>query len=217
MKFYKNFIRTFNDLPGHTTLLIHSLSGCLFHCFGCHNYDEIVAQTPKEYKTKEGLYTYLEKSGYLVDAVMFSGGEFLIDKIEEIEDLLKNVRARFDGKIIVTTCGVYCDKVKHLFRKDLVDGIHIDMKLPYHVLDVDADQQIFKDIMGITPTEKLVDNLLDSIDTVIKHNSELDQVRTVQYPILSDAFFDEIKSYVNKQKAYYNSNVPYYLNEFLYS
>src|SRR5699024_4350144 len=92
MKLYNNFIRTFNDLPDHTTLLIHSLSGCPLHCFGCHNYDEIVANTPAEYKTPDDLYHYLDKSGFLFDAVMFSGGEFLIDRVDDIADLLETVR-----------------------------------------------------------------------------------------------------------------------------
>src|SRR5699024_2676285 len=168
----------------------------MLHCYGCHNYDEIVAHTPKEYKTKTDLYNYLELSGYLFDAIMFSGGEFLIDKIEEITTLLEKTRSIFSGKIIVTTCGIYNKKIRHLIKLGLVDGIHIDMKLPYHVLDPKNDQQIFQDVMGIKPNEKLINNLLDSIDTVIQHNSPLDQIRTVKYPILADIFFEEIRIYI---------------------
>ncbi|WP_018934167.1 4Fe-4S cluster-binding domain-containing protein [Gracilibacillus lacisalsi] len=216
MKFYNRFIRTFLDLPDHTTLLVHSLSGCLLHCYGCHNYDEIVANTPKNYKTKEDLYAYLERNGFLFDAVMFSGGEFLIDKIADITDLLKKVRSIFKGKIIVTTCGIYHTKLKRLIAEGLVDGIHIDMKLPYHVLDPKEDQHIFQDVMGIQPNHQLIENLLASIDTVIQHNSPLDQVRTVKYPILADIFFEEIRDYVEKRKSYFQSDVPYYLNPFQY-
>ncbi|QGH33202.1 4Fe-4S cluster-binding domain-containing protein [Gracilibacillus salitolerans] len=216
MKFYNRFIRTFQDLPDHTTLLVHSLSGCLLHCYGCHNYDEIIANTPRQYKTKEDLYNYLEKSGFLFDAVMFSGGEFLIDKIEDITVLLEQVQSIFNGKIIVTTCGIYNTKIKHLIEKELVDGIHIDMKLPYHVLDPKEDQKIFQDIMGIKASHQLIENLLESIDTVIQHNSPLDQVRTVKYPILADTFFDEIRDYIEQRKSYFQSDVPYYLNQFQY-
>lgn len=216
MKFYKNFIRTFNDLPDHTTLLIHTLSGCPLHCFGCHNYDEIIANTPKEHKTREDLYQYLEKGGFLFDAVMFSGGEFLIDNINEICDVLRNVRQIFDGKIIVTTSGIYHKKVQRLYEENLVDGIHIDMKLPYHALDVEEDKQIFEDVIGITPSQKVVDNFLQSIDMVISHGSILDQVRTVKYPLLDDAFFEETRNYVEERKAYYQSDVPYFLNDFMH-
>lgn len=216
MKLYNTFIRTFTDLPNHTTLLIHSLSGCPLHCFGCHNYDEIIANTPKEYKTLDDLYDYLKKSGFLFDAIMFSGGEFLINPLDKVCDLLRQVRNLFDGKIIVTTSGIYYNKLRTLYDKQLVDGIHIDMKLPYHALDTEKDAQIYNDIMGITPSEKLVDQLIASVDAVIEHNSVLDQVRTVRYPLLDDAFFTEIRHFVEERKAYYDSIVPYYLNEFIY-
>ncbi|WP_026908677.1 4Fe-4S cluster-binding domain-containing protein [Paucisalibacillus globulus] len=216
MKLYNNFIRTFTDLPNHTTLLIHSLSGCPLHCFGCHNYDEIIANTPKEYKTADDLYDYLRKSGFLFDAIMFSGGEFLINSLNEVRDLLQQVRTLFDGKIIVTTSGIYYQKVRTLYEENLVDGIHIDMKLPYHVLDVKEDAQIYKDIMGITPSKKVVNQLIASVDAVIEHNSILDQVRTVQYPLLDEAFFTEIRHFVEERKAYHGSIVPYFQNEFVH-
>ncbi|SER62289.1 Pyruvate-formate lyase-activating enzyme [Gracilibacillus ureilyticus] len=216
MKFYNNFIRTFTDLPDHTTLLVHSLSGCLLHCYGCHNYEEIVANTPKQYKTEEELLNYLEKSGFLFDAIMFSGGEFLIDKVSEIEKLLQQVRNIFNGKIIITTCGVYPDKIKKLLTENLADGFHIDMKLPYHVLNAENDKQIFRDVMGITPNRRLIEKLLLSIDHVIEHNSSIDQIRTVKYPILADIFFDEIRNYVEERKDHFRSSVPYFLNEFMH-
>ncbi|WP_313802051.1 4Fe-4S cluster-binding domain-containing protein [Cytobacillus sp.] len=216
MKFYNNFIRTFTDLPNHTTLLIHSLSGCPLHCVGCHNYDEIIANTPKEYKTTDDLYDYLKKSGFLFDAVMFSGGEFLINPLNEVRDLLQRVREFFEGKIIVTTSGIYFQKLQALYEENLVDGIHIDMKLPYHVLDVNEDAQIYKDIMGIIPSKELVGQLIASVDAVIEHNSILDQVRTVQYPLLDEVFFTEIRHFVEERKAYHGSIVPYFLNEFAY-
>lgn len=215
IKLYNNFIRTFTDLPNHTTLLLHSLSGCPLKCFGCHNYDEIIANTPKEYKTTDDLYDYLERSGFLFDAVMFSGGEFLINPMREVRELLLEVRKRFDGIIIVTTSGMYYDKLQVLYDENLVDGIHIDMKLPYHMLDFEEDAKIYKDIMGITPNQKMVDNLLNSVDAVIRHGSELDQVRTVKYPLLDDGFFEEIRRFVDERKSHYNSQVPYFLNDFI--
>lgn len=216
MKLYNNFIRTFTDLPNHTTLFIHSLSGCPLRCFGCHNYDEIIANTPKQYKTTDDLYAYMQKSGFLFDAIMFSGGEFLINPLDEVREVLTRIREIFHGRIIVTTSGVYYKKLQALYTEHLVDGVHIDMKLPYHMLDVKADAQIFKDIMGITPSEKLIEQLLASVDAVIAHNSVLDQVRTVKYPLLDEDFFTEIKRFVDERKAYHNSVVPYFLNEFIY-
>ncbi|MFD2655813.1 hypothetical protein [Gracilibacillus thailandensis] len=78
------------------------------------------------------------------------------------------------------------------------------------------DQHIFQDVMGIKPNQQLIENLLASIDTVIQHNSPLDQMRIVKDPILADIFFEEIRDYVEKRKSYFQSDVPYYLNQFQY-
>lgn len=147
---------------------------------------------------------------------MFSGGEFLINPMKDVRTLLLEVRSRFDGVIIVTTSGMYFDKVRALYDENLVDGIHIDMKLPYHTLDVVEDADIYQDIMGIKPNAKVVENLLSSVDAVIAHNSALDQVRTVRYPLLDDAFFEQIKAYVDSRKDFHNSDVSYFLNDFIF-
>lgn len=215
MKFYKKLIRVFNDLPDHTTLLIHSLVGCPMKCIGCHNYDEIIANTPKDYCTSKDIINHIEQNGFLFDAVMFSGGEFLLEGIDKISDLLLEVRSVFDGKIIVNTNGMFPDKVDFLLRNSLVDGIHVDMKLPYHMLDIKEDKEIYRAIMGITPTKQLIDNLLNTIELVIKSDTSLSQVRTVKYPLLSQEFFDETKRYVEELKQKYNSIVPYFQNEFI--
>lgn len=215
MKFYKKLIRVFNDLPDHTTLLIHSLAGCPMKCMGCHNYDEIIANTPKDYYTSKDIINHIEQNGFLFDAVMFSGGEFLLEGIDKISDLLLEIRSVFDGKIIVNTNGMFPDKVDFLLRNSLVDGIHVDMKLPYHVLDIKEDKEIYQTILGITPTKQLIDNLLNTIELVIKSDTILSQVRTVKYPLLSQEFFDETKRYVEELKQKYNSIVPYFQNEFM--
>lgn len=215
MKFYKKLTRVFDDLPYHTTLLIHSLVGCPMKCVGCHNYDEIIANTPKDYYTDDDIISHIEQNGFLFDAVMFSGGEFLLEGIDKISNLLLDVREIFEGKIIVNTNGMFPDKIDFLLRNSLVDGIHVDMKLPYHLLDVKEDKDIYRAIMGINPTKQIVDDLLNSIELVIKSDTTLSQVRTVKYPMLSDEFFKETELYVNELKTKYNSNVPYFQNEFM--
>src|SRR5690625_5627460 len=98
MKLYNNFIRTFTDLPNHTTLLLHSLSGCPLKCFGCHNYDEIIANTPKEYKTIDELYDYLKKSGFLSIPVCFSADNFVFNHFNRELPHLHHCVQLFDGK-----------------------------------------------------------------------------------------------------------------------
>ncbi|TVX95956.1 hypothetical protein [Cohnella terricola] len=76
LAFYPRFIRTFDDLPGQLSLLIHAWNGCNMRCYGCHNADELIAKPPKDHLS--GAQVVERLSGYdaMFDAVLFSGGEF---------------------------------------------------------------------------------------------------------------------------------------------
>ncbi|WP_341278068.1 radical SAM protein [Paenibacillus sp. FSL H8-0537] len=216
LTFYPRFIRTFTDLPGHLSLLIHAWNGCNMRCYGCHNDAELIAQKPVPHLllTPEQTLERLSGSDGLFDAVLFSGGEFLISSAAELESFLRRVRLIFRGKIIVMTNGTFPGKLKHLLELALIDGVHIDMKLPFHLLDPVEDAEVFEAIIGAQPSDRFCQDILDSVDLVIRHNSRLSQVRTVRYPLLSEEFFVQIASYIEQLKDKYDSIVPYYLNPY---
>ncbi|WP_235533006.1 radical SAM protein [Paenibacillus sp. Leaf72] len=216
LTFYPRFIRTFTDLPGHLSLLIHAWNGCNMRCYGCHNDAELIAQKPIPHLllTAEETLDRLSGSDGLFDAVLFSGGEFLIGSAAELESFLRRVRLIFRGKIIIMTNGTFPGKLKRLLELALIDGVHIDMKLPFHLLDPAEDAEVFEAIIGAQPSVRFCQDILDSVDLVIRHNSRLSQVRTVRYPLLSEEFFVQIASYVEHLKDKYDSIVPYSLNPY---
>ncbi|ANY68968.1 radical SAM protein [Paenibacillus sp. BIHB 4019] len=216
LTFYPQFIRTFTDLPGHLSLLIHSWNGCNMRCYGCHNDAELIAQQPIPHRllTAEQTLERLSGSDGLFDAVLFSGGEFLLSSTAELESFLRRVRAIFNGKMIVMTNGTFPGKLQRLLDLALIDGIHIDMKLPFHLMDPKEDAEVFKAIIGVVPTERFCQDILASVEMVIRHNSRLSQVRTVRYPLLSEEFFVQIAAYVQQLKDKHNSLVPYCLNPY---
>lgn len=215
MKFYKNFIRTFKDLPNHHSLLIHSLVGCNFRCVGCHNYNELIENKDnQDYFIETDILNHLKLNGYLFDSIIFSGGEFLLEDIFSVSKFLGDIREIFNGTIIINTNGAFPNKINHLLNEKLIDGFHIDMKLPYHLLDIEEDKEIYQLILGVTPTQEYIAKLLSSIELIIKNNSQYSQVRTVKYPMLSQEYFTEIEKYINKLCKKYNSNVPYLLNDY---
>ncbi|KPV56600.1 hypothetical protein QJ48_26795 [Paenibacillus sp. A3] len=216
LRFYPIMIRTFEDLPGNTSLVIHSLAGCNLHCFGCHNYDELVASNHEHYLLPDDILQQIKMSGFLFDAVIFSGGEFLMGNLEEISVFLTKLRKWFQGKIIINTNGTFPEKIRHLLERELADGIHIDMKLPYHSFDKNVDMAAYQAVLGVLPTPELVQNMMSAIQLVVRHNSPLSQVRTVKYPVLSEEYFEQIRSYVDELNGRYNSNVAYKLNEFYF-
>lgn len=214
MRFYKNFIRSFRDLPNYHSLLIHSLAGCNFKCIGCHNYKELIENKDnQDYFEESDILAQLKLNGYLFDSIIFSGGEFLLEDLDSISQLLGDIRKIFDGIIIINTNGAFPNKIAHLLNEQLVDGFHIDMKLPYHLLVVEEDKDIYQTILGIIPTQDFIEKLLLSIKFTIKNNSPYSQVRTVKYPMLSQEYFTEIEKYISKLRRKYNSNVPYRLND----
>lgn len=201
-------------MPNHLSMIFHSLEGCNFDCYHCFNHN-LIKQEQIECYSEKDLLTFIELSGYLFDCIIFSGGEFLLSDIKEIKRFLNEIKQIFAGKIIINTNGCFPNKIEELYSNKLVDGIHLDIKLPYHWLDIRQDQELIKDILGVEINQQIKEKLLQSIDLVIKHNSKYDQLRTVKYPILDEQFFIEIKKYINQRKEKLNSNIPWYLNEFI--
>ncbi|HDK7176523.1 TPA: radical SAM protein [Clostridium botulinum] len=216
MRFYKNIIRSYVDLPNNISMLIHSIScGCNLKCYGCFNYNDLIVNPPNEYYTEEDILNIIRKQGFMFDAIIFSGGEFLLEDIKDIEDLLKNIKKEFTGKIIIYTNGTNPNKVEYLLNKKLVDGFHVDMKLPYHLLDVKKDKDIFKVIIGFIPTQNMINNILKTTNIIVKNGSKYNQIRTVRYPVLTDDYFKEIKLYIKQLEERYNKKIQYKLNEFI--
>ncbi|MFC4597984.1 radical SAM protein [Cohnella hongkongensis] len=215
LAFYPRFIRTFDDLPKRVSLLIHSWNGCNMRCVGCHNYDDLIAAAPDGSRlTADQAIERIRGSAGLFDALLISGGEFLMNNASEIVDFLRQVREAFDGSVIVYTNGAFPRKLRLLLDGKLVDGVHIDMKLPYHCLDPEEDADVYEAIIGTVPSRRLCLDMLESIEAVIRHNSAVSQVRTVRYPLLSDEYFALIRGFVDELNARHNSCVPYFLNPY---
>jgi pyruvate-formate lyase-activating enzyme len=216
--FYKNTIRSYKDLPNKVSLIFHSINcSCNLKCFGCFNYKTIVQGDKSDYLNEEQVLDIINKTGYMYDVIIFSGGEFLLHDITEIEALLVKIKEIYNGSIVIYTNGILFNKIKYLTYKKLIDGFHIDMKLPYHLLepDLQEDQELMKAILGRVLNHEEISNILNSINLVIRENSPYSQIRTVRYPILPNEVFDEIKARIDCSNIVHGSNVPYYLNEYI--
>ena len=213
MKFYRKIIKTSVDLKPYTSLVIHSLEGCNLNCYGCFNKEEIIEKKHEVYLSEKEVLERLELNGFLADAVIFSGGEFLISDIDEIINFLKKVRGIYPGYIIIYTNGTFPEKVEKLIELNLVDGFHVDMKLPFHSKILKTED--FEKILGLRMTQEVSKKVLNTISIVIEQNSPMSQIRTVKYDCLSEEYFDEINSYICQLNEKYNSSVPYKLNDFI--
>ena len=209
-------MRSYKDIPNKVSLILHSVNcKCNFKCFGCFNYEDLILKDHINFYNEKDILNIIENSKDIIDVIIFSGGEFLLHSLEDIESICLKIKDKFNKKIVIYTNGTQYEKVKYLINNKIIDGLHIDMKLPYNLMDSEEDKDIFKSILGIELKENDMNNILQSMELIIKHNSEYSQVRTVKYPILPIDFFDEIKVYIEELNKKYNSNVQYYLNEYI--
>lgn len=216
IKFYKNTMRSYKDIPNKISLIIHSVScKCNLKCFGCFNYNELILKEHKEYYSENDVLNIIENSKDLIDVIIFSGGEFLLHELEDIESICSKIKRTYNKTIVIYTNGTQYDKVKYLLENKLVDGFHVDMKLPYHLMNVKEDEEIFKKILGITINNSTLENILKTINIIIKNNSKYSQIRTVKYPILPNEFFEEIELFIKELNKKYNAKVVYCLNEYI--
>lgn len=217
IKYYSNIILSLSEIEQHPVLLIHGLTGCPFHCFHCFNYDELIAHPPKEHETIEGVLATIKREEKLFDYIVFSGGEFLLAPLDALRHDLQLVRSQSDKPIIIYTTGFELDKMKTLFLEGLVDGYHVDMKLPYHLLNED-DFDLIELTMGITVTNlSLFDRLLEAIEFTVAYDKGYNKIRSVRYPFISPSAFEENYRYIYLLNRKYGKNVPYDVNPFIYT
>ena len=213
IRFSKNIIRSFRDLPDKTSLVIHSI-GCNLKCYQCFNYETLV-YNPLDICDEKYILNQIQLNGYLVDAVIISGGEFLLNDTNEIYFFLKQLKEIFNGLIIINTNGTSPDKMQKLIDVNRVDGFHIDMKLPYHLLDSNKDNELIKSIIGKVLSTNEIDNILQSLELTVQCDKGYSQIRSVKYPFLHSSAFKENQKYVDMLNTKYNKDTPYYINEFI--
>lgn len=215
IKYYPKLILTFNEIKNSPSLIIHGLTGCMFHCFHCFNYDELVKTDHPDAYEIEDVISYIQKQENLFENIIFSGGEFLLAPLESLIGDLRQIKAITDKPVIIYTTGIDPVKVKKLFELGLVQGYHTDMKLPYHLL-TDDDYELIKLTLGIrVHSLDVIHKMLESIHFIIENDLGYSQIRSVKYPFLDESAFHECKCYIQKLNDKYNKNIPYYVNRFI--
>ncbi len=213
IKFSKNIIRSFRDLPNKTSLVIHSI-GCNFKCYQCFNYETLV-HNPLDICDEKYILDQIELNGYLANALIISGGEFLLNDTNEIYFFLKQLKEIFNGLIIINTNGTSPNKMQKLIDVNRVDGFHTDMKLPYHLLDSNKDSELIKEIIGKFLSTNEINNIIQSLELTVQCDKGYSQIRSVKYPFLHPSTFKENQKYVDILNVKYNKQTPYYTNEFM--
>ena len=115
---------TLLDFPQHVACIIFT-SGCNFRCPFCHNATLVTHTQDAENFSEEEILSYLKKRQGILDGVVITGGEPLIQNgIEEFIVKVKNL----GYKVKLDTNGANPEKLISLVEKGLVDYVAMDIK-----------------------------------------------------------------------------------------
>jgi pyruvate-formate lyase-activating enzyme len=156
---------------------------------------------------------YIKRNDFLFESIVLSGGEYLISPLDTLMHDLTKLRNSTNKKIIIYTNGMFPEKM--IAIKDLVDGFHTDMKLPYHLLDIYEDEEIIKTTLGIMANQTILDKLNKSIELTVKLDKGNNQIRSVKYPFMNESAFEENMDHIKKLNNTYVKNTKYYINSFV--
>lgn len=215
IRYLPKLMLTLDEIKDEPSLLIHALTGCMFHCFRCFNYEELVERSHDEVYQIDDVVTYIDKQEHLFDNIILSGGELMLAPLESLISDLRLIKMTTTKPVIVYTTGLELAKMKQLHELGLVDAYHIDMKLPYHLLTAD-DYDLIEMTMGIRLRSlDLIKRLEEALAFVVETDTGKSQIRSVRYPFLDETAFEECKSHVDALNHRYNKSTPYFVNTFI--
>jgi len=139
---------TLLDYPDAISAIIWTV-GCNFRCPFCYNKDIVLGNV--ENIPEEDILSFLEKRKGLLEGLVISGGEPLMQK--DIVPFAEKVK-KLGYLIKIDTNGMYPEKLKELINKKLVDYISMDIKAP---------KKKYDELSGIKTDIKKIEKSIDII------------------------------------------------------
>ena len=152
-------------------------AGCNFRCLYCQNSGLIPSESGQDVG-QEQLEERIKSSLSLIDAVVFTGGEPLLqpEGLAEAAKLLKG----YGLKLMLDTNGSVPTVVERLLDLGLIDRVALDVKAPLTAED-------HAKVIGLQreQAEAIVENIRRTLEICNSHGVET-EVRTTVAPTLSD-------------------------------
>ena len=115
---------TLLDFPGKVACILFT-PGCNFKCPFCHNGGLVSHIEPQTFLTQEEVLSYLKKRVGLLDGVVITGGEPLLQ--QGIEEFLSEIKA-MGYAVKLDTNGTFPHRLRALVEAGLVDYVAMDIK-----------------------------------------------------------------------------------------
>lgn len=175
---------SFVDYPGKVASVVFT-PHCNMRCTYCHN-REIIAGAAADIG-EEPVLEYLEKRRGLLDAVVISGGEPLLQ--QDLEGFIDRVRAM--GYLIkLDTNGSFPEKLLSLIKGGKLDYVAMDVKAPFEKYDI------------VTQTKNDIDAIRKSL-SVLRHSGVEYELRTTFAPQLTVEDIAVIAREIEGTKRYF--------------
>jgi len=155
------------DFPGKICSVIF-FSGCPFRCPYCQNYR--ILDIRSGYKVNVDFIIDQIKDNFLIDGICLSGGEPLMQNLDELKELIRKIKdLGLDVKL--DTNGYYPDKLSEIIS--LLDYVAIDFK---------ATPEFYPKVTGKKDSyNKLISSIKIVIDSGINY-----EIRTTVVPTIVD-------------------------------
>ena len=157
------------DWYGNVSLVVF-FAGCNFRCPYCHN-PSLLPLNSGKVEDLEVLRKHIEMNLQLLDSVVFTGGEILLQS-ESVLEAAKLVKS-YNLKLMLDTNGSIPTAAKLLFEAGLVDRVALDVKAP---LIVEEYQKVACSQMNAA---KIVNGIKHTIDLCKFYNIEIEARTTI--------------------------------------
>lgn len=154
------------DYPGALAAVVFC-QGCPLRCVYCHNQDLLPVRAPSRVEWAD-IYAHLAKRRGLLDAVVFSGGEPLMQGA--LGKAMQTVK-KLGYRIGLHTSGVAPERLRAVLH--LVDWIGFDVKAP------------FDDYEKVTGVKGAGEKARESLAMIVEAKIDT-EVRTTVWPSLAD-------------------------------
>ncbi|MCK4365209.1 MAG: anaerobic ribonucleoside-triphosphate reductase activating protein [Thermoplasmatales archaeon] len=173
------------DYPKEISAIIWTV-GCDFRCPFCYNKDLVLDNV--ENIPKEEIFAFLKKRRGLLDGLVISGGEPLMQK--DIVQFAEKVK-KLGYLIKIDTNGMYPEKLKELIDKKLVDYIAMDVKAPKNKYD------------NLTGVKTNIKKIGESIEIIKNSNIDYEFKTTFAPGLLGKQDIIDIAKWLEGSKRYY--------------
>ena len=181
------------DYPGHISTILFT-QGCNFKCPYCHNSQLITFISDTE-NLLEQAKELIENRKNLIEAVVITGGEPLMQDFNELVDLIKWIKKQ-GLKIKLDTNGSRPIELKELIDLNLLDYVAMDVKLSLESYS----------ILGGEARMDLKDKIKLSIDTLISSTIEYEFRTTVVPKLHTETDIENIAKAIKGADNYYIQN-----------